>query len=52
MFTEDPFPADAVLDAEELATLQKTPCNTTPVSCPSQFAEVMHMDIVIGPAIS
>jgi len=40
------------LDPGDLATLQKTPRNTTPVSRPSQFAEVMHMDIVFSLEIS
>jgi len=45
----DATPADAVLDPGDLATLHKKARNTTPVSRPSQFGEVIHMDIVFGP---
>jgi hypothetical protein len=48
----DATPADAVLDPGDLATLHKKARNTTPVSRPSQFGEVIHMDIVFGPEIS
>jgi hypothetical protein len=48
----DSCPPDAVLDAGDSATLNKTPRNTTPVERPSHFGDVIHMDIVFGPAIS
>jgi hypothetical protein len=47
----DSFPADAILDVGDLATIKKLHCTTTPVTCPSSFAEVIHMDIVFGPFI-
>lgn len=46
------LPADAVLDAGDLATMKKSACNTKPVPCPSSFGEVIHMDIVFGPEVS
>jgi hypothetical protein len=46
------LPCDAILDSGDLATLRKTPRNTTPVPRPSFFGEVIHMDIVFGPKIS
>ncbi len=48
----DPTPPDAILDKGDLATLRKTPRNTTPVPRPNSFGEVIHMDIVFGPDIS
>jgi hypothetical protein len=36
----------------DLATLQKTSRNTTPVSQPSYFGYVINVDIVFGPDIS
>jgi hypothetical protein len=45
-------PADAALDEGDLLTIQKTPRNTTPVTRPASFGEVIHMDIVFGPDIS
>ena len=48
----DPCTADAVLDAGDVATLHKSPRNTTPVIIPVHFGDVIHMDIVFGPAIS
>jgi hypothetical protein len=47
----DSTPADAILDVRDLATLQKTPRNTTPVPRPHSFGDVIHMDIVFGPDI-
>jgi hypothetical protein len=32
--------------------LQKSARNTTPVPCPDNFGDVIHMDIVFGPDIS
>jgi hypothetical protein len=40
----DSFPADAILDMGDLATIRKTSRNITP--------EVIHMDTVFGPYIS
>jgi hypothetical protein len=48
----DSSSADAVLDAGDLATMRKTPRNTSPVPRPSHFGDVMHMDIVFGPEVS
>jgi hypothetical protein len=48
----DYVPADAVLDQGEFSNMRKTPRNTTPVSRPSKFGEVMHCDIVFGPDIA
>jgi len=48
----DSCPPDAVLDAGDFATLHKSPRNTTPVVRPTNFGDVIHMDIVFGPAIS
>jgi hypothetical protein len=48
----DSTPADAVLDSGNLATMKKKDHNTTPVSRPLQFADIMHMDIVFGPDIA
>jgi hypothetical protein len=45
----DSTPADAILDSGILATMKKKDRNTTPVSRPLQFADIMHMDIVFGP---
>jgi hypothetical protein len=45
----DPTPPDAILDKGDLATLRKTPRNTTPDPRPNFFGEVIHMDIVFGP---
>ncbi|MFN9983161.1 MAG: hypothetical protein ACK53Y_24755, partial [bacterium] len=46
------FPADAVLDTGNVATLHKVPRNTTPVPRPSAFLDVVHVDIVFGPEVS
>jgi len=48
----DSLPEDAVLDAGHFATLPKVPRNTKPVERPSQFLDVVHMDIVFGPEVS
>jgi len=48
----DTLPADAVLDPGDYATLQKKNRNTSPLSRPSQFGDVVHMDIVFGPEIA
>jgi len=48
----DSCPPDAVLDAGDFATLHKSPRNTTPVVRPTSFGDVIHMDIIFGPAIS
>jgi len=48
----DSSPADAVLDAGDLATMRKTPRNTSAVPRPSHFGDVVHMDIVFGPEVS
>jgi hypothetical protein len=45
----DTLPPDAVLDLGDLATLQKTPLNTTPVPRPESFGDVMHIDIFLDP---
>jgi len=50
--TLDNMPADAVLDMGDLATLQKTARNTSPVPRPECFGDVIHMDIVFEPSIS
>jgi hypothetical protein len=48
----DSLPADAILDPGELATMDKKPRCTQPVTCPSSFGEVMYLDIIFGPEIS
>jgi hypothetical protein len=48
----DSTPTDAVLDEGDLSTIRKTPRNTTPITRPASFGEVIHMDIVFGPDIS
>jgi hypothetical protein len=48
----DNTPADDVLDVGDLATIRKTPHNTTPVPHPHSFGDVIHMDSVFGPNIS
>jgi hypothetical protein len=48
----DSTPPDAVLDSGDLATLRKTPRNTTPVPRSTFFGQVKHMDIVFGPEIA
>ncbi len=48
----DTLPPDAVLNAGDLATMRKSPWNTTPVPRPSLFGKVIHMDIVFGPDVS
>jgi len=48
----DNFPADAVLDTGNVATLHKVPRNTSPVPRPSAFLDVVHVDIVFGPEVS
>jgi len=47
----DTMPADAVLDKGDIATIRKRNRSTTPVSCPPNFGDVIHMDIVFGPDI-
>jgi hypothetical protein len=48
----DNTPADAFIDAGDLATLRKKDRNTVPVSRPLRFADVIHIDIVFGPEVS
>ncbi len=48
----DSTPADAVLDVGDLATLHKKARNTTPVSRPTSFGKIIHMDIVFGQEVS
>jgi len=48
----DNSPANAILDAGDIATLPKLPCNTTPVPHPRSLLDVVHMDIVFGPEVS
>lgn len=48
----DSLPCDAVLDPGDLATLHKSPRNTSPAPRPSQFGDTIHMDIVFGPAVA
>ncbi len=45
----DNTPGDVILDSGALATVRKTPRNTTPVPRPTNFGDVIHMDIVFGP---
>jgi hypothetical protein len=42
----DSLPPDAVLDMGDLATVKKSARNTTPVSRPGCFGDVIHMDII------
>jgi hypothetical protein len=44
--------ADAILDKGDFSTIWKSAHSTTPVVCPSNFGDVIHMDIVFGPDIS
>jgi hypothetical protein len=48
----DSTPADAILDVGDMATIRKSPRNTTPVPRPPKFGDVIHMDIVFGPDVS
>jgi hypothetical protein len=48
----DSSPADAVLDAGDLAIMRKTLRNTSAVPRPSHLGDVVHMDIVFGPEVS
>jgi hypothetical protein len=48
----DNTPADAVLDPGFYASLRKKDRNTTPVTRPKCFGDVIHLDIVFGPEIS
>jgi len=50
--TLDTTTADAILDPGFYAYLQKKDRNTTPVSCPKNFADVILTDIVFGPEVS
>jgi len=50
--TLDTQPCDAILDPGDLATLRKTPRNTTPVARPASFGDVIHVDIVFGPKVA
>ncbi len=43
------LPCDAVLDPGDIATLHKSPRNTTPVPRPYHFGDNIHMEIVFGP---
>jgi hypothetical protein len=38
-----------VLDPGDIATLHKSPRNTTPVPRPYHFGDNIHMEIVFGP---
>jgi hypothetical protein len=51
-FSLDSLPPDAVLDPGDFASIKKSARNTTPVSRPSSFGDVIHMDIVFGPEVS
>jgi hypothetical protein len=48
----DSLPRDAILDQGDLATLWKSPRNTTPVPRPLSFGDVIHTDIVFGPEVA
>jgi hypothetical protein len=48
----DHLPPDAILDQRDMATLQKTARNTTPVPRSSSFGDVIHCDIVFGPEVA
>jgi hypothetical protein len=48
----DHTPADAVLDPGFYASLRKKDRNTSPVSRPQSFGDVIHLDIVFGPEVS
>jgi hypothetical protein len=48
----DNCPPDAVLDAGDFATIHKSPRNTTPFDRPLHFGDIIHTDVVFGPAIS
>jgi hypothetical protein len=48
----DHLPPDAILDKGDMATLQKTARNTTPVPRSSSFGDVIHCDIVFGPEVA
>lgn len=48
----DKLPPDAVLDMGDFETIPKTSRNTTPAPRPSNFGDVVHMDIVFGPDIA
>jgi len=48
----DNLPADAILDPGDYATLRKKNRSTIPVSRPSHFGAVIHMDIVFGPEVA
>jgi hypothetical protein len=50
--TLDTTTADAILDPGFYAYLQKKDRNTTPVSRPKNFADVILTDIVFGPEVS
>jgi hypothetical protein len=50
--TLDNTPADAVLDQGNFASMKKKHCNTTPVLCPQNFGDVMHIDIIFGPEVA
>jgi hypothetical protein len=41
-----------VLDSGDMATLHKSPRNTTPVPQPYRFGDIIHMDIVFGPEVA
>jgi hypothetical protein len=48
----DNLPADAILDPGDYATMRNKNHSTTPVSRPSHFGAVMHMDIVFRPEVA
>lgn len=41
-----------MLDSGDMATLHKSPRNTTPVPQPYRFGDIIHMDIVFGPEVA
>jgi hypothetical protein len=44
--------SDAILNLEDLATMKKKDRNTHPVPRPSNFGDIIHMNIVFGPEIA
>ncbi len=50
--TLDNTPADAVLDQGNFASIKKKHRNTTPVTRPQHFGDVMHIDIIFGPEVT
>jgi hypothetical protein len=48
----DNTPSDAILDSGDSATMKKKDRNTHPVPRPSNFGDIIHMNIVFGPEIA